>query len=187
MADKRYRNFATVVYPDSVDPNWLTILDDLHLPIFVSPIHDKDIDPTGEKKKPHFHILFMFEGKKSIEQVKSIIDTFGGVGCELVNSIRGYARYLIHADNPEKYQYDSVNVLSLGGADYSQVCSLPSDKYKVIGEIIDYCIDNNIHSYSDVLEYARTYKFDWFRVLCDSGTVVVKEYLKSKSWKDKFL
>lgn len=186
MADKRYRNFATVLYPESCVDNWKCILDDLHIPILVSPLHDNDVNPTGEEKKAHYHILIMFEGKKSLEQVKVIFDSIGAVGIEVVNSIRGYARYLIHADNPEKFQYDSKDVLSMGGADFSQVCSLPSDKYKVIGEIIDYCKDNHISSYSDVLEYARSFKYDWFRILCDSGTVVVKEYLKSKSWKDKF-
>lgn len=48
----------------------------------------------------------MFDGVKTIEQAKDLFEQIGGVGCEKVNSIRGYARYLCHLDNPEKAQYD---------------------------------------------------------------------------------
>lgn len=186
MADKktdtRTRNFATVVYPESAPSNWQDLLSELFIPAFISPLHDKDTNPTGEPKKPHYHVLFIFEGKKSIEQVTEIINLIGGVGIEKVISKRGYARYLCHLDNPEKAQYDTSSVRSLGGADYIYEIGLVTDKYKAIGEMIDYCKDNNIISYSDLLEYCRVERFDWFRVLCDNGTVVMKEYLKSKSW-----
>ena len=56
------------------------------------------------------------------------------------------------------------------------------EKYKAIKEIIEFCCDKNMYSYSYLLEYCSMERYDWFRVLCDNGTVVVKEYLKSKSW-----
>ena len=182
--DTRTRNFATVVYPDSENTpdEWQEILSQQFIPAFISPLHDKDVNPTGEPKKAHYHVILMFEGKKSTEQVKEIFNLIGGVGCEKVNSIRGYSRYLCHLDNPEKAQYDQSDVRSLGGADYINTIGLVTDKYKAIGEMIDYCKDNDVYSYSDLLEYCRMERFDWFRVLCDNGTVVMKEYLKSKSW-----
>ena len=186
MADKkidtRGRNFATIVYPDSAPENWQQILSEHFVQAFISPLHDKDLNPTGEAKKPHYHVILMFEGKKSDEQVKEIFSTICGVGCERVNSIRGYARYLCHLDNPEKAQYEPQNVRSLCGADYTSTIGLVTDKYKAISEMIDYCVENNIVSYSDLLEYSRMERFDWFRVLCDNGTIVVREYLKSREW-----
>lgn len=178
----RFRNFATVVYPESAPPDWLNILSMQLIPVLVSPLHDKDINPDGEVKKPHYHVLYMFEGAKSIEQVRVLIDELHGVGCETVNSIRGYARYLCHLDNPEKFQYNSADVKSFAGADFYNLISLVTDKYKAIAEIIDYCTDNQIISYADLLIYARVMRPDWFRVLCDSGTYVIKEYLKSYAW-----
>lgn len=178
----RTRNFATVVYPESASENWQDILASQFIPAFISPLHDKDINPTGEPKKAHYHVLIMFDSVKTTEQAESIFKLIGGVGCEKVNSIRGYSRYLCHLDNPEKAQYDESSVRSLGGADYVGTIGLVTDKYKAIGEMIDYCKENNIVSYSDLLEYCRMERFDWFRVLCDNGTVVMKEYLKSKSW-----
>ena len=94
--DKRSRNFATVVYPESAPNDWQEILSSHFVPSFVSPLHDKDKNPTGEDKKPHYHVVVMFEGKKSDEQVKEVFDSIGGVGLEKVQSIRGYARYLCH-------------------------------------------------------------------------------------------
>lgn len=180
--DTRTRNFATIVYPESAPDNWQEILAQQFVPAFISPLHDKDVNPTGEPKKPHYHVVLMFEGKKSIEQVNEIFSLIGGVGCEKVNSIRGYSRYLCHLDNPEKAQYPQDRVRALGGADYVSTIGLSIDKYKAISEMIDYCMENGIVSYSDLLEYCRVERFDWFRVLCDNGTVVMKEYLKSKSW-----
>lgn len=180
--DLRTRNFATVVYPESAPEGWQEILAGYFVPAYISPLHDKDVNPTGEPKKPHYHVMLMFEGKKSLEQVEEIFKSIGGVGCEKVNSIRGYARYLCHMDNPEKHQYAPEDVRSLCGADYTGTIGLVTDKYKAIKEMIAFCIENNIFSYADLLEYCAEERMDWFRVLCDNGTVVVKEYLKSRSW-----
>lgn len=183
--DTRTRNFATVVYPDSAPANWQDILSDQFIPAFISPLHDKDTNADGEPKKPHWHVVVMFEGKKSMDQVTELFNLIGGVGCEVVKSTRGYARYLCHLDNPEKAQYNQEDVRSMGGADYIGTIGLIIDKYKAIGEMIDYCMANEVYSYSSLLEYCRMERFDWFRVLCDNGTVVIKEYLKSRSWTDK--
>lgn len=180
--DNRVRNFATVVYPESAPENWLEILGDEKIPTFVSPLHDKDIDPQNQPKKNHYHVMIMFEGKKSMEQVAEIFKSFGGVGVEIVKSVRGYARYLCHMDNPEKAQYDQGDVRCFGGADYPSTVGLAIDRYIAIKEMIAFCDETGIVSYSDLLEYCAEERFDWFRILCDSGTVVMKEYLKSKYW-----
>lgn len=180
--DGRVRNFGCMLYLDSAPKNWYDILVELKIPCFISPYHDKDIDPQGQPKKPHYHIMFMFEGKKSTDQIRDVISSFNGVGLEVIQSIRGYARYLCHLDNPEKAQYSVDDVRCLCGSDYSSCISLVTDKYKAIRDIIDYCKENNIYSYSDLLEYTINERGDWFRVLCDNGTYVVKEYLKSRQW-----
>lgn len=180
----RTRNFATVVYPESAPDDWQEILSQQFIPAFISPLHDKDINPTGEPKKPHYHVMLMYENVKTIDQAVEVFKKIGGVGCEVVQSLRGYARYLCHMDNPEKAQYEPQSVRSMCGADYTGAVGLVTDKYKAIGEMIDFCIENDIYSYSKLLEYSRMERFDWFRVLCDNGTVVIKEYLKSRAWTD---
>ena len=178
----RTRHYATVVYPESAPSYWQEILVQEHVPAFISPLHDKDVNPTGEPKKAHYHVIIMFDSVKTPEQAKEIFDKINGVGLEKVNSIRGYARYLCHLDNPEKAQYDVGQVRALCGADYTEIIGLATDRYKAIGEMIDFCEEHNIYSFSVLLNYSRNERFDWFRVLCDNGTLVMEKYLKSRHW-----
>lgn len=176
------RNFATVVYPESAPENWRQILQELKTAVFISPLHDADCNADGEVKKAHYHVMLMYEGKKSINTIRELCSTFGGVGCEKVESKRGYARYLCHLDNPEKAQYKPEDVTTYGGENYTVVIGTVLDKYKAIREIIAFCKDNGIISYADLVEYCMVERDDWFRVLADNGTYMVKEYLKSKDW-----
>lgn len=183
--DARYRNFGTVVYPDTAPDDWMEIVSSYHVPAFISPIHDSDLNPVGnEHKKDHYHVMFMYEGKKSRSQIEEVFSSFGGVGCEVINSIRGYARYLCHLDNPEKHQYNPEDVIAFAGADYHGICSLAIDKYNTIGEMMDFCILNQIYSFSSLSRYAKEYRFDWFRILCDNGAFFMKEFIKSYYWEN---
>lgn len=181
---KRYRNWACILYPESVASDWQTKLDDYHVPYLLSPLHDHDVNANGEKKKAHYHLLLLYDGVKTEDQVKEVFTSLGGVGCEVVNSIRQYARYLCHLDNPDKWRYQESDVRS-SGVDYMEIISLVSDKYAAIRDILQFCNDNQIYLYCDLLDYALVNEEGWFRVLCDSGTYVVKEYLKSLEYKYK--
>lgn len=68
--NERNRIFATVIYPESAPENFKDIISDWHIEAFLSPLHDKDINATGEAKKPHYHLLVKFQGLKSDDQVK---------------------------------------------------------------------------------------------------------------------
>lgn len=179
----RVRNFATVVYPESAPEDWQEVLAMQFVPAFISPLHCDDFNPTGEKKKDHYHVMIMFDGVKTVEQAKEVFERIGGVGCEVVQSMRGYARYLCHLDNPEKAQYEPEKVRCLCGADYISVIGLVLDKYKALKEMMEFVRKNDIDSYADLADYASLERMDWFRVLADNGTVFMKEYMKSRSWK----
>ena len=179
----RFRNFACVVYPDSANTsdNWLDIVDNWHVNCLISPLHDKDINPDhNEPKKPHFHLMVCFESVKTCDQVKELFDQIGGVGLEIIQNLRNYARYLCHLDNPDKYQYDPDQVRVFGFDDYRSIIGLPSDKYKMIKEMIEFSSSNNVEYFCDLLEYARLYREDWFRSLCDNSSFVMGQYFKSR-------
>lgn len=181
-SEPRNRVWATIVYPESAPENWLTILSDLVVPCFVSPLHDKDLNPTGEPKKAHYHVLFYFEGKKSSAQMQEIVSQIGGVGLEAVKTMRGYSRYLCHLDNPEKHQYNIEEVKQYGGLDYVSTIGLAIDKYKAIKEMFVFCDDTKTYNFADLVTYASDNEPGWFRVLCDNGAYIVKEWMKSRSW-----
>lgn len=182
MAAKRTRNFGTVVYPESAPEDWIAWLGEQCIPCFISPLHDQDINPDGEQKKPHYHVLLMYDGVKTQEQVLPVFERIGGVGFEIVQSIRGYARYLCHLDNPEKHQYDTSEVRQFGGADYPSVMGLAIDELNAVGEMMEFVDDSQIMSYAQLLRYARDHRPDWFRCLVKSTTVVMREYIKSNYW-----
>ena len=188
MADKlgrtRTRNFATIVYPESAPENWQELLVQQYVPALVSPLHDKDIDPTGEPKKPHYHVVFCFANSKTLAQGEEVSNAIGGVGCMFVKNIRSYARYLCHLDNPDKAQYSMDDVKQFGGADFYDLIKCSVDHYTAIAEIMDFCDDNHIYSFRQLLQICRLEHFEWFRSLCDGGTYIIKEYLKTANWED---
>lgn len=179
----RTRNFATIVYPESAPSDWKEKLNEYHIAALISPLHDKDINPDGELKKPHYHVLLMFESVKDFEnQVKPIFDEIGGVGREIVNSCRGYARYLCHLDNPEKAQYDPSEVFSISGADFYSITRLPSDNGKILAEIMAYVRENEIYSFAEFIDISRMYHQEWFNLIVNSNAWIVKEFIKSLEW-----
>lgn len=181
----RSRNWAAVLYPESAAENWMDVIDDLHITAYVSPLHDKDTNPDGTPKKPHWHILLAYEGVKSFEQVKQVWDAIHAVPePRPVNSLRGYARYLTHMDNPEKYQYAAADVRCFGGAVYSAAVALPTDDFAVLKQIIAFVNQNGIYSYAELIDVCIANGADeWFNALC-TGTVAftVREYMKSIVW-----
>lgn len=180
--EKRTRNYATVVYSESAPSDWIIRLQEQLVPALISPLHDRDINSDGTTKKPHFHVMLLFDGVKTREQAKEVFEVIGGVGIETIKSVNAYARYLCHLDNPEKAQYNPSDVISCSGADYMSLISLAKDKYTAIGEMLDFCQQNGVFSYAELLLYARDKRKDWFHVLCDNGTVTMVQYLKSRYW-----
>lgn len=196
----RTRNFATVVYPSkeylesigceyngsdgygSAPENWRDIISDYHVPVMISPLH-QDVNPDNTMKKPHWHILFMFESVKDWDsQVKPMFEAFGGVGREDVNSARGYARYLCHLDNPEKEQYSIDDVVCYGGADYRAVIHLPTDDMKILKDVFEYIRVNQIYSLAEFLDICSINNPDWFSMVSMTRGYIVDKYIKSLMW-----
>ena len=116
--DGRSQIWAFIVYPESLPDNWLDILRDLHTIGAISPLHDGDYNPTGELKKPHYHVLLKFPTKKSVFQITNICLKLGShVPPQPVDNFDGYLRYLAHVDNPEKAQYSVDDIIPLCGLD----------------------------------------------------------------------
>lgn len=164
-------------------PDWQEKLNAAHVPAFVSPMHIGDVNPDGKPKKPHWHVLLMYEGVKNYEtQVKPLFDSFGGVGREQVNSARGYARYLCHLDNPEKCQYNPADVKTYAGANWDAVTHLPTDDVQTLKDIFQFIRVNQIYSLADLLDILAASNPEWFMVAAMNRTYTIGEYIKSLTW-----
>ena len=179
--ETRTRNWTIVLYPESAPPNWRDILDEEHIPWIESPLHDKDLNANGEHKKAHWHILLLFEGKKSYKQVSELTDKLNATIPQRTASAKGLVRYMAHLDNPDKVQYDKSKIIGHGGADVAEYLKpTSSSRYQLIREMVEYIKDNEIVEMCELVEYAMSERFeDWFPLLCDNSAYIMDSVLKS--------
>lgn len=180
--DGRSRNWALVVYPDSVPENWLQILDDMHIKALVSPLHDKDVNADGTPKKPHWHVLLMYDGNKYLHQVKDDVSIpLNGTIPIAIQSAHSYGRYLIHMDNPEKVQYKRTEIKSFGGVDVDRIlASTVGNRHECLRAMRKYIREHSIYSFADFLDYCDENNPEWSDLLDDNCTMVISQYIKSR-------
>ena len=118
------RMWAFVAYPESLPPDWLEKLKQSGLQVAISPLHDKDINPDGEPKKPHYHIILIYSGPTTYNNVATFTESINGTIPQPLEQVRGYYRYLTHKDNPEKAQYSDSDIICLNGFDIREFVEL---------------------------------------------------------------
>lgn len=183
---KRGRNWVVVVYPESAPENWIDLI--RQEPVAISPLHDKDVDENGERKKPHYHVVFAYKGNKSFEQIDEIARLLHAPIPQRVNSLTGQTRYLTHQDNPEKYQYESSDIQVFGGFDLEGNLAMSSgDKRQILKDMILFIREENIIHLVDLTDYclSENAPAGWFEILTERNTLFLKELIKSNWQKSK--
>lgn len=151
--------WAFLIYPgDSAPDNYLSILENLRIPVAISPEHDPDpdVDPDQEgdavrKKHRHVMIYFGIGSNKSFDQVSALIEPLHGTRPFVLHNMKGYARYLIHYDNPEKQQsgpdgkkWTEDSIIKLSGFEMGDVFGSFVEDEKYYAYIEDLIISNKI-------------------------------------------
>lgn len=184
MTEQRGRNWWFVAYPDSLKDDWRESLDSQGLVWIESPLHDKDVTPEGETKKAHYHIMVLFSGNKSLKQIQEISDGLSGVKLDIPNNrvkeVRATVRYMVHADQPDKYQYGLENLVG-HGIDLAEILTTTSDKKSALKEISKYILENDITDFGELVDVAMSNDI-WFDVLSSRNTLFLKE-LVNANWK----
>ena len=126
-------------------------------------------------------MVFKFSSNKTFEQVKTLLEPFNCPIPQKVTSIKGQIRYLIHIDDPDKFQYEQSDIEIIGNVDISPYFQISQmDKYQMIGEMMDFIDDNCITEFRELMQYARAHRGgDWFPLLVDSSTYVINQYISS--------
>ena len=152
--DVKKRNWAFVVYPESAPADWRERLQKSGLQCAISPLHDKDTNPDGEPKKPHYHVILVYGSPTTYNNVKALTNgQLGQTVPQPLEQVRGYYRYLTHADNPEKAQYSAGDIQLINGfdiRDYVEMTKSEVMRYK--RELLAFVRDNDILEYSDLLD-----------------------------------
>lgn len=141
-----------IAYPESAPDDWRDKLNGMKW--VESPLHDRDVNADGTPKKHHWHIMLMFDGKKSYEQVKQIADEINGASPQYVQNITGMVRYFAHLDNPEKAQYSKYDIIG-HGLDVSKYLDSEDDIDKLEQEIEIFCEENHITEYAALVRESR--------------------------------
>lgn len=172
------RDFTFIVYPESAPENWRTILDETFLRWVESPLHDKDVNADGEVKKAHWHILLSFDGPVTCEHVEKIVAPLNCPAVKKVGSAKGLVRYMIHMDNPEKYQYSRDEIVAHGGADVAYYFEMTaSNKLMVMKDIISYIREHEVTNYMDFLMICIETSDDWFDIAVNHNTLAINKAL----------
>ncbi|MBS9339182.1 replication protein [Fructobacillus sp. M2-14] len=172
------RDWSFIIYPESAPKNWRDILDDTHMRWVESPLHDKDVNPDGEKKKPHRHILLSSDGPITYQAVQKIIKPLNAPIPQKVGSSRGMVRYFIHMDNPEKYQYSIDEIVGHSGADVASYFEMTAtNRLTVMKDMVQYIYDNDVMNYADFLITCIEKSDDWFSVAINHNTLAINKMI----------
>ena len=123
--------------------------------------HDKDLlENLSDFKKAHYHFQVYSENVKELDKWVEIFEV-NSARVQKIDNKKAAIRYLIHADNNDKYQYEIQNIVSnfeiikyFDKLISDETCEIDLiltyiDFHKRrIGtkEILDYVLDNNIWS-----------------------------------------
>ena len=166
--NKKARYWTFIAYPESMQGiDLFDYLTELGLNFAISPLHDKDINPTGEPKKEHYHVLLEFPGPTTYKNVKeNICDPIGQTIPKQVMTIRGAYRYLCHLDNPEKAQYKEKDIRKSEGF---ELVLTRTEINTLKAQIIIDIDNNNIYEYGDLIKYYLLIgDFDRFDIVCNN-------------------
>lgn len=182
--DIKKRNWGFVLYPESAPEDWKDILQLKGLAFAVSPLHDKDINPTGEEKKPHYHIILTYGSPTTYKNVKTITDELNQPIPIPLESVRGYYRYFTHKDNPEKYQYNESGIELFNAFDVTDVMN-NFEVFQCMKEIQTVILENDILEYCDLMDFlVMNDKMELWNV-ASSHTLFFNTYITSKRHKLK--
>lgn len=188
MSSDRSSKWTFIAYPDSVPDNWLEILKSYRIPMAISPLHDKDLNPTGDEKKAHWHIMLDFPTLKSYKQVYEITQEVNATIPQVIHSPIGMVRYFIHMDNPEKHQYDWSDITVYNGFDISKYDAYTDSEIdSFISDITQFIDDNQIMEYSDLIAFTRGVDneyYHWYKII-RKNTIFFCAYITSRRNKHK--
>ena len=182
-AGARARGWACIVYPDSLPEGWVDKLAAAHIQTLISPLHNKDVHATGEIKKAHYHVLAMYENPVQESTARRYFERIGVyLPPERVDTIKGYARYLIHLDDHDKAKYDQADIINLAGANWAAIALDPDEETNAaLNEIEDFIAESGCISYFALCRYARAERPEWTKTI-RKNTIHLSALLKSLAW-----
>lgn len=132
----RYRSFTIVFYAGAVELNKFLLKYSVRISHYAYIVHDKDVyqedlkdndgnyvHKAGEIEKPHIHLLVDFYNAHTPNAVKKLFTTeVDKPRVERVSDKVAQYEYLIHKNDPDKYQYPKSSIVSDDINWYDKLC-----------------------------------------------------------------
>lgn len=170
-----------VLYPESAPSDWRERLQATGLQCAISPLHDRDLNPTGEPKKAHYHVIMCFSGPTSFNVVKTLCDELHQPIPQPLEQIRGYYRYLTHKDNPEKVQYSESDISVINGFNIADFVELTRSEIMEVKKQLQALIRNlDLLEYSDFMDYLQDNEMGLEYEVASNNTYFFEKYISSR-------
>ena len=180
--EMKKRNWTFELYSDSSSPDWEEFLNSSGIP-YTFIYHDKDVNPTGEKKVPHYHVMICADGPITYQNAKTYADRCGAKNgiIQPVGSVRGMVRYFCHLDNPDKYQYPDTDIQCRNGFDPKDYFSLTVSQQKAFKrKATQFIRDNDITEYADLVDILLdSDEMDLYDIV-SQNTFYFTQYIRSR-------
>lgn len=152
--NSRSYNWTFLLYPESMNRNYLDYLKSGYFSFAISPLHDMDLEEDGSLKKPHYHVVLHFDTLKSYSQLLEITVDLSGTIPQKVFSLSGVTRYLIHADDKAKFQYSRNDIYSYN-FDLDKYISSPNIQSDFVQYLLDILDSYSFDSFALLVSFIR--------------------------------
>lgn len=179
VVKKRY--WAFCLYEESAPADWRDRLQQTGLPVAISPEHDRDLDPTGQPKKKHRHVILCYSGPTTYTAVKALTDSLNQPIPQPLESVKGYYRYLTHKDNPEKAQYNEEDIETLNGFEIGAFVELTKLEIIALKQKVQSLIrEKDFTEYGDLMDYLQDENMTTEYDIASSHTIFFGQYIRSR-------
>lgn len=170
---ERRRSFSIVINPpkDTKQPmEWLnlyvtSIRTELNAYSYFAIIHDKDINELGQEKTKHLHLILLSKEKSSALDILAMLCKVLNckevqVSIDKVYNIRQDIRYLIHKDQPQKFQYSKNEIVTNNKA-YLWTCLEDEKEYTTF--TIEDCEKAIALEHLDLIDLMKRYGLEQYK------------------------
>lgn len=170
---KKGRAWTCVIYPDSTEYDCETLLNrlDSFWERWYYILHDQDtytdddLDKytvehkgeypdwkIGDKKKPHYHVVAYVSSPCMLGRAAKKFGVESN-NVQPVSKLKDMVQYLIHLNNPNKYQYRPEEVISNDNS-LSTMLTKTLDTEEKAGQLLDYIFTSGCYSMRQLSQFA---------------------------------
>lgn len=181
VKNTKARNFAFIIYPESIPSDWEECLSKLGVAMAVSPLHDLDeterkvedmtddeklVIQSGGKiyKKAHYHVLYIAKNPVTVEsirnKVKRVLGNKSVSHIEIVDSVEHYFKYLTHessdAIKKNKHKYDKKDLVFINDFDIDRYVTLDEHEKKSLKLLLlDIVVKHHLVNVVDLVSFLK--------------------------------